>query len=1009
MKENVYLVDLGTGTDRSLLPLACGLISSYCHTVPEIKDNYNIQIRMLGQGLDELMDELVDPVVVGFSCYVWNFFGSVEISRRLKEKYPDVLVVWGGPSIPAKERRIGQFFREYPFVDILVHLEGEITFADILLKRLHKEPLSECLGISYRSKSMSLLHDGFNTNVFRDRIKDFSVVPSPFLNGIFDKLLDRYGDHIVGALWETSRGCPFKCFHENTRIITSRCPNQKAKDIKVGDFLMCIDEKTREIRETEVKQVFSRTAQNLLKITFEDNSCIKVTDEHPFYLNEKWVEAKNLQVNDEIFHITYLDKISFNKKVANPAKRPEVRAKISKTVTKLFKNGFKTRLFEKGFQKKHRCRDKNVLDAFYKRHSERMKNNNPMKRKDVQEKQTKTLLGHIADGSVIPYMCTPQYWEKLKNSPNKLEIKFLKMLKDEFGDRYKFTGDGSSRIGYYAPDYLDESNHKIIELNGCYWHNCQQCFSDTEPSKRDKDRISKFEDAGYKAAVVWSHELKDEDKLFKRLRNFTHNRKKITKIEKLKGCYRVVNFSCYPYENYFAEYILSHNCSFCDWGNAVVNKVNRLELNRVLKEVEWVADKNLHYVYATDANFGITVKRDLEIAEGFVDVFKRRGTPDTLILNWTKNSSKSIVTIAEALWAGGVTTNVTLSYQSFHQPTLDAIERTNIKPAYLDELKKEFHSKGVPTYNELILGLPEETLETFVSGIDKACSPHIKDQLSIYLCVILENTGLMESMEKYGIETRQCAVGLNRRKFKYPRFGEDQIVVETNTMPQKDWEKAYEVAFAFTCFYNLRVAYFIILWLKYVQKAKVTDFIKFLLSSEYPSISRVTKHLKATKQSILDSISSVKAVEGGDGVALTPHEAMTFLLLNDMDQTYTDLRDAVCGFCAKYGYSVDMNILDEIIQYQKARIPVFDYPQLKYRFKTNIPYFFQELTESCRLVDIQEDDMEIEIIPLKHPYKTETEYNLRRVACGYTLNLAGADISISGRSKCKSYGRVWEK
>ena len=86
MSENVYLIDLGTGTDRSLLPLACGLISSYCQSIPEINSHYDFHIRMLGQGLDELFAEIEEPAVVGFSCYVWNFFGSVELSRRIKEK-----------------------------------------------------------------------------------------------------------------------------------------------------------------------------------------------------------------------------------------------------------------------------------------------------------------------------------------------------------------------------------------------------------------------------------------------------------------------------------------------------------------------------------------------------------------------------------------------------------------------------------------------------------------------------------------------------------------------------------------------------------------------------------------------------------------------------------------------------------------------------------------------------------------------------------------------------------
>ena len=43
-KRNVYLVDLGTGTSRNLLPLGIGLIGSYCNSIPEIRENYNIDL-----------------------------------------------------------------------------------------------------------------------------------------------------------------------------------------------------------------------------------------------------------------------------------------------------------------------------------------------------------------------------------------------------------------------------------------------------------------------------------------------------------------------------------------------------------------------------------------------------------------------------------------------------------------------------------------------------------------------------------------------------------------------------------------------------------------------------------------------------------------------------------------------------------------------------------------------------------------------------------------------------
>ena len=53
MKKNVYLIDLGTGTDRSLIPLGCGLIISYSQTITELEESFNFDILMLEETLEE--------------------------------------------------------------------------------------------------------------------------------------------------------------------------------------------------------------------------------------------------------------------------------------------------------------------------------------------------------------------------------------------------------------------------------------------------------------------------------------------------------------------------------------------------------------------------------------------------------------------------------------------------------------------------------------------------------------------------------------------------------------------------------------------------------------------------------------------------------------------------------------------------------------------------------------------------------------------------------------------
>lgn len=145
---------------------------------------------------------LRDADVVGLSTYVWNVQLSLAIARALKAVRPDVLIVLGGPQVPDQPEA---FLRANPAVDVVVHNEGEETFL-ALLEAFPGRDWSALSGVSWV--------DADGTFVRRPnapRVRDIARVPSPFLAGGFDALMAAHPEETWIALWETNRGCPFKC------------------------------------------------------------------------------------------------------------------------------------------------------------------------------------------------------------------------------------------------------------------------------------------------------------------------------------------------------------------------------------------------------------------------------------------------------------------------------------------------------------------------------------------------------------------------------------------------------------------------------------------------------------------------------------------------------------------------------------------------------------------------------------------------------------------------------
>ena len=204
MKRNLYLIELSDiFANQVYLPYSSGVVASYAFSQEEIKNEYELKEWFYyRQPAEEILEKIESPSVVGFACFIWNWNINLKIARELKKKFPDCLIVFGGQQQPLADR-VGNFFSDHPYVDILVHGEGEETFVEILLENLKdNSDYSKVSGITYKSK----------TTFPRTRIKGIEDFESPYLDGLFEKLIQNTDANLqFSAIVESARGCPFQC------------------------------------------------------------------------------------------------------------------------------------------------------------------------------------------------------------------------------------------------------------------------------------------------------------------------------------------------------------------------------------------------------------------------------------------------------------------------------------------------------------------------------------------------------------------------------------------------------------------------------------------------------------------------------------------------------------------------------------------------------------------------------------------------------------------------------
>ncbi len=210
-KKNIYIYHSGY-YNRDLhghtffVPYIYGLLRSYSEQYPEIKKNYSWPLpHYFSNDLDEYISCLENPSVIGLSCYLWNWEKIKKISSKVKSLWPDCTIVLGGPQVPIDQPEV---IKEIPWVDIIVHQEGEHKFYLILKELLNTSPdFSHINGISYVQNGELIQ----TPPAKRMNLDNFP--PSPLVLGYFDEYNQaaKKQGFSLALSFETTRGCPYTC------------------------------------------------------------------------------------------------------------------------------------------------------------------------------------------------------------------------------------------------------------------------------------------------------------------------------------------------------------------------------------------------------------------------------------------------------------------------------------------------------------------------------------------------------------------------------------------------------------------------------------------------------------------------------------------------------------------------------------------------------------------------------------------------------------------------------
>lgn len=362
-----------------------------------------------------------------------------------------------------------------------------------------------------------------------------------------------------------------------------------------------------------------------------------------------------------------------------------------------------------------------------------------------------------------------------------------------------------------------------------------------------------------------------------------------------------------------------NSCAYCDWSN-MKSKIRKFPIERIYGEIEWVMKNKIYGLGSADSNFGM-FKRDEEITDKIVEAKKLSGYPIGFQTSYAKNSSDTVFKIGMKLEKSGMNKGITLSFQSMSKEVLKNIKRQNISIDYYSELMRLYNEAGVATYTELILGLPGETYESIVDGIDELLNLGQHNSIYIHNCEWLPCSimGQKDYVDRYKIKTSHIPLNQPHRE---PDEWDDipewsQVVTSTYSMDEEEWKKMNLFSYVIQAFHHMGLLQFFALYLYNEGICSYKDFytglLDYFLANPETVAGKVFQKISGFLDKVLEEKGTLSCSDERFGKVQWPFEEYIFLCTAyELDKFY----DEISIFLKRFNF--DEETLSELLNFQRS-------------------------------------------------------------------------------------------